>query len=74
MSHVTMNLECGNKWWETSGGKPGTLANLRHARATLQNEKLNTWAKGQQAAHDTLPQALWHNLMTTTLFKKTTHS
>ena len=25
--------------WETSGGKPGTLANLRHMKAMLQNAK-----------------------------------
>ena len=30
----------GNKWWGTSGGKLGTLANLRHVRAPLRNEKV----------------------------------
>ena len=36
-------------------------------------KKLNSRAKGQRAAHDTLPQALWHDLMMTTLFEKTIH-
>ena len=37
-------------------------------------KKLNTQAKGQQAACDTLPQALQHDLVMTALLKKTTHS
>ena len=73
-SYVITNLKHGNKWWETSGGKPGTLTNLRHTSVPYYETKmLNTQAKGQWAACDTLPQALWHDLMMTTLFKKTTH-
>ena len=36
-------------------------------------KKLNTQAKGQQTACDTLPQALQHDLVMTALFKKTIH-
>ena len=57
--------------WETSGGKLGTLASYRHVRAILPNfETLDPWVAGQQAAHDTLPQALWHDLMMTALLKQ----
>ena len=44
--YITTALEHGNNWWEMSGGKPGTLVNPRHRRATLLNEKLVTRAKG----------------------------
>ena len=37
-------------------------------------KKLDPQAIGQQAAHDTLPQALWHDLVMTALLKMTTHS
>ena len=32
---------------------------------------LEPWVVGWQAAHDTLSQALWHDLMMTTLLKQT---
>ena len=57
--------------WETSGGKLGTLTSYRHARAILPNfETLDPWVAGQWAAHDTLPQALQHDLMMTALLKQ----
>ena len=53
MSHIITNLNRRNKWWETSGGKPGTLTNLRHASVPYyEMKKLNTRAKGQRAARD----------------------
>ena len=66
MSHVTMNLEHGKQ----------VVGNWAHLQTSgmqgpcYEMKKLNTWAKGQQAACDTLPQALWHDLVTTTLFKE----
>ena len=56
---------------ETSGGKLGTLTNHRHASATLQKcENLDPRAIGQWAAHDTLPQALQHDLVMNALLKQ----
>ena len=63
-------LSVGNKWWET-GHTRKPQACEGHA---MKCKKLNTWAIGQWAAHDTLPQALWHDLVMTALFKMTTHS
>ena len=57
--------------WEISGGKLGTLASYRHARAILPNfETLDPQVVGQWAACDTLPQALQHNLVMTALLKQ----
>ena len=36
-------------------------------------ENLDPWAIVQWEACDTLPQALWHDLMMTALLKMTTH-
>ena len=50
------------------------VGNQAHSQASgtqgphYEMKKLNTWAKGQWAACDTLPQALRHDLMMTTLF------
>ena len=48
-----------------------TLTSYRHARAILLNfETLDPRVVGQWAAHDTLPQALQHNLVMTALLKQ----
>ena len=55
------------------------VGNWAHSQASgmrgphYEMKKLNTWAKGWWAAHDTLPQALWHDLVVTALFKKPIH-
>ena len=51
---VSLNITCHHepRVREPSGGKLGTLTNLRHARATLQNAKVKYPAKGQRAARD----------------------
>ena len=74
MSHITTNLEhgnqvVGNKWQETRH----TRKPQAHEGHATKFRKLNTWAKGQQAACDTLSQALQHDLMMTALFKKKQH-
>ena len=48
----------GNNWQEMSGRKLGTPVNPRHTRATLQNEKLITQAKGDSGQHVTLSPRL----------------
>ena len=64
-----MNLKCGkqvagNQAHSQTSGMQGPCYEMK---------KLNPQAKGQWAACDTLPQALWHDLMMTALFKKTIH-
>ena len=52
---VSLNITCHHRplAWETSGGKLGTLASYRHARAILPNfETLDPRVAGQRAARD----------------------
>ena len=56
----------GDKWWET-----GHTHKLQASEGHTTNFKtLDPQAVGQQAAHDTLPQALWHDLMMIALLKQ----
>ena len=56
----------GDKWWET-----GHTHKLQASKGHTTNLKtLGPWAVGQQAACDTLPQALWHDLMMIALLKQ----
>ena len=59
----------GNKWWE-AGYTHKPQAYKGHP---MKQKKLITQAKQQRAACDTLPQAVQHDLMMTTLFKRTIH-
>ena len=76
---VSSNVEChhsprvweqlaGNEWQEA-----GYTCRLQaYERHSTKMKILITQAKGQWAAHDTLPQALRHNLMVAVLFKNNT--
>ena len=65
MSHQALSV--GDKWWEM--GHPHKMNKQRPKH--LNFKLLGPQVMGQQVAHDTLPQALWHDLMMTNLLKQT---
>ena len=70
---ASSNITCNHRplAQETSGRKLGTLASYRHMRAILLNfATLDPQVVGQQAACDTFPQVLRHDLEMTTLLKQ----